>query len=617
MKLRKVSLIAILVLLLTLLLLALIYSNVKAETSLPVLNVNTGLSYATIQEAIDANSTLNGNTIQVNAGTYYENVVVNKSVSLVGASKLSTMIDGQVLGSVVNVTASNVNVTGFTIRNSKYGYSGVGVYRSNGDNVSGNIVKSNYDGIYFYDSNDSIVSDNDVEGNEYGIHLYGSSNVNVSGNVASGNMNGIHLDVSWNNNVVDNNASSNSGNGIYLYGSTNNTLLGNELFSNVGRGIRLHYSDNNALLSNIVSSNGYGIYLYGSGGNILSDNMAIFNNESGILFFESGENTITSGDISNNTFGVWLINSDGNGISGNNISGNGQYGIRLWNSSSNIFFHNNFIENAVQNVEQPANNSLFNLWDYDSEGNFWGDYNASASMNGIGQNPYIVDDRSYLGVYSQDSFPLTGQYLQFTAAFANQSIIVAFVSNSTVSGFQYTHNQDSNIGTVSFEVNGSKGNGFCRIIIPNILIAPPYLVTVDNVSVPFSLVQANGTYTWVYFTYQLSAHEVMITTVAPIVSPGVPIWSEWWFWGLSGLVLVGAVLGASTFKYRRKVIEQTAILQGYSPFVIAEALFKADIDRRTLKIKEFEEKYGVKIQPRSTLEDVIRSLETKEKEEKS
>src|SRR5271157_1553911 len=98
MKLRKVSLIAILVLLLTLLLLALIYSNVKAETSLPVLNVNTGLSYATIQEAIDANSTLNGNTIQVNAGTYYENVVVNKSVSLVGASKLSTMIDGQVLG---------------------------------------------------------------------------------------------------------------------------------------------------------------------------------------------------------------------------------------------------------------------------------------------------------------------------------------------------------------------------------------------------------------------------------------------------------------------------------------------------------------------------------------
>jgi hypothetical protein len=50
--------------------------------------------------------------------------------------------------------------------------------------------------------------------------------------------------------------------------------------------------------------------------------------------------------------------------------------------------------------------------------------------------------------------------------------------------------------------------------------------------------------------------------------------------------------------------------------VIAEALFKADIERRGLKIKEFERKYGVKIQPRSTLEDVIRTLEAKEKEEK-
>jgi hypothetical protein len=69
--------------------------------------------------------------------------------------------------------------------------------------------------------------------------------------------------------------------------------------------------------------------------------------------------------------------------------------------------------------------------------------------------------------------------------------------------------------------------------------------------------------------------------------------------------------------YRRKAAEQTKLLRAYSPFVIAEALFKADIERRGLKIKEFGEKYGIKIQPRSTLEDVIRSLEAKEKEEKS
>ena len=83
-----------------------------------------------------------------------------------------------------------------------------------------------------------------------------------------------------------------------------------------------------------------------------------------------------------------------------------------------------------------------------------------------------------------------------------------------------------------------------------------------------------------------------------------------------GLTLIGAVLASFTVKYRRKVTEQTKLLQAYSPFVVAEELFKADIERRGLKIKEFEKKYGVKIQPRSNLEDVMRSLETKEKEEK-
>jgi hypothetical protein len=90
----------------------------------------------------------------------------------------------------------------------------------------------------------------------------------------------------------------------------------------------------------------------------------------------------------------------------------------------------------------------------------------------------------------------------------------------------------------------------------------------------------------------------------------------WWFWGMIGLALVGVLLASLSVMYGRKAAEQTRLLRTYSPFVIAEALFKADIERRGLRIKEFEKKYGVKIQPRSTLEDVLRGLETKEKEEK-
>jgi len=83
------------------------------------------------------------------------------------------------------------------------------------------------------------------------------------------------------------------------------------------------------------------------------------------------------------------------------------------------------------------------------------------------------------------------------------------------------------------------------------------------------------------------------------------------------MVLVEAVLGVFTIKYRRKIVEQRRLLQAFNPLVVAQALFETDVERRDLKIREFEKKYGIKIQPRDTLQDVIGSFEKKEKDEKS
>jgi parallel beta-helix repeat protein len=616
MKLGKPFLFFAFVLLLVLLFQLSLSFEAWAQTSLPVLNVNTGLAYANIQEAINAPATLNGQTIRVNAGTYFENVAVNKSVSLVGENRLDTVIDGGALSSVVNVTVDNASVTGFTVRNSKFGYAGIHVYQSNEDNISGNIVEDNYNGIYLYNSSDDVVEGNEVLSNEYGIHLYSSNNVTVSDNSESNDTNGIHLDVSWNNNLVDNSVYSSGTNGIYLYGSDNNTVYDNDVFSNPGRGIRLQYSSNNTLSGNIFSDDGDGIDLYGSDGNVISDNTASLNNQSGIMLFNSAENAVNGNDILNNTFGVWFLNSNGSTIVGNNISSNSQYGVRLWNSSSNTFFHNNFVDNLIMNFEQPTNTSVLNLWDNGVEGNFWGNFDVGTSVDGIGSNPYVVDQGA-LGIYGQDSHPLAGQYSQFAAAFENQSYTVTVVSNSAISGFQYQQGQGNGTDAISFQVSGIKGNSFCRICIPNVLVTSPYAVTGDGASLSFTVVMTNGTYTWLYFTYPSSVRELMLSTPAPIVPPVVPVWSLWWFWGISGLVVVGAVLGGFTFKYHRKVVEQSRVLEAYGPFMVAEALFNADLERRGMKIKEFEAKYGVKIQPRSTLEDVIRSLEKKQMEEES
>lgn len=611
----KALLIAVIALLLTSLLTASMGPNLHADTSLRVLNVDTGSAYATIQDALNAGSTLNGHTIQVDVGTYYENVVVNKSVSLVGESVFNTIVDGSALGSAIRIMANRVNVSGFTIRNSSYGYSGIFLDHSAGANISKNIVRNSYNGIYIYSSTEVTVTDNDILGNEYGIHLYSSGNNNVSNNDASNNMNGIHLDNSSNNTLVGNNLWSNTGNGIYLYGSYNNTLSNNNASSNYGRGIRLHFSTDNTLSNNDVSGNRYGISLYGSGNNVLNGNDASFNNESGILLQDiSDGNIITRNTVSSNLQGIWFIDSGNSAISGNNVSSNQAYGVRFWNSSRNSLFHNNFVNNSGKNVEQPSNTSILNLWDVGAEGNFWDDYQAAASVNGIGVTPYIVDANA-LGVYGQDSYPLMGRFFEFSALVEGQSYITTVVSSSAVTGFEYDRGPDNKTNAMSFNVSATQGTGFCLICIPHALAAPSYVVTADQAPpLSINLVRTNGTHTWVYFTYSHSTSGLMIRSNLPVVE-NVPIWSLWWFWGMIVLAGVGAVLASVSVVYSRKAAEQAKLLRAYSPFVIAEALFKADIERRGLRIKEFERKYGVKIQPRSTLEDVMRSLETKEKEE--
>ena len=81
--------------------------------------------YATIQEAI--NNANEGDTVFVRAGTYYEHVVVNKAISLIGEDPSSTIIDGNESGTVVFITADNVDVDGFMIQN---GGEGIRLYHS-------------------------------------------------------------------------------------------------------------------------------------------------------------------------------------------------------------------------------------------------------------------------------------------------------------------------------------------------------------------------------------------------------------------------------------------------------------------------------------------------------
>jgi len=242
--------------------------SVKAGTDVIYVPTN----YTTIQEAI--NHANPGDTIFVYKNrTYFEHVVVNKSVSLVGEDRDSTIVDGSGTGNVFSIEANNVSIESFTVRR---GDSGVLVEHSSGNDISHNKITDSRDGIILSFSSNTVVSGNTISSNNYyGIYLNYASNNVVSDNVITNNVDGISLNYASNNVVFGNTVSSNDY-GISLDSSSNNVILGNTITNNF-LGISLIISNNTIYHNNFNNTrqvNSYAsknIWDYGNEGNYWSN----------------------------------------------------------------------------------------------------------------------------------------------------------------------------------------------------------------------------------------------------------------------------------------------------------------------------------------------------------
>jgi parallel beta-helix repeat protein len=234
---------------------------------------NGPADFDNIQEAI--NNASSGDTVFVHIGTYYEHVVINKTITLVGEDNNFTIIDGNETNNVICIRANNVTVESFTVTKSgMYPYSGILVDHSMGCIIINNKVIYNYEGINLLYSRSNVVCGNTISSNYDGICLYSSSNNVVSGNtVVSSNYDGICLYSSSNNVVSGNTVVSNNHDGILFYSSSNNVVSGNVILHNNFAGMSLYYSSNNVVCGNTMLSNYPGINLA-----FLSSNNTIYHN---------------------------------------------------------------------------------------------------------------------------------------------------------------------------------------------------------------------------------------------------------------------------------------------------------------------------------------------------
>jgi len=392
--------------------------------------------FTLIQDAINASS--DGDTVFVYNGTYYDKLVVNRSINLTGENKNSTIIDGDGLfTSIIWIEANHTIVSGFTIRNG-----GLGAWNLNNNNnitISGNFFTNTGTALVFTEDSHTII-DNHFQYNGGVIRLTGSSN-NIIDNFLLNNYGvGIYLNGGWFNNVFNNTLSSSSG--IDVRAGDSNKVIGNKI-SNDNYGIAMyHGADGNYIINNtimntteaistfdssygnsfignnisesdygiessylvgdnkiednIMLSNIYGIYLDNTYDVINITNNRLINNEYGIYFINSGRNNITGNTFFENTYGIYFNQSNKSQIKYNIITSNNEsgvciinsdnniirnntiscngYGLNLLNSSDNIFHHNNIIKNVNQAC---LTNSLNNIWDDGmGEGNYWSDYNG-------------------------------------------------------------------------------------------------------------------------------------------------------------------------------------------------------------------------------------------------
>jgi parallel beta-helix repeat protein len=216
--------------------------------------------YATIQAAVDAAE--DGARIYVRNGVYPENVVVNKTVMLIGENWDETKIVGNWTQNYlrpITINHDGVKVEGFGLVDS---YAGVTIGQVGNCTITGNKFLNNKYGIMITTSSGNTITGNIIESAKegaYAIELTRASNNLISGNQITSAAIGISVTdslisqtdvITSQNNTITTNHISNCNDKAVRFMFTKENLLSANSITNCTVGLALMWTDDNVVYGN-------------------------------------------------------------------------------------------------------------------------------------------------------------------------------------------------------------------------------------------------------------------------------------------------------------------------------------------------------------------------------
>ena len=506
--------------------------------------------YPTIQEAVNAANP--GDTIFVKAGIYYENVVIDKPINLIGEDFATISGFGLEYGpwGLVTITSSNVTICGFSIVNSSYFGAGIGIFINSVDyvNITRNVIRNHDYGIDIRYSTGDFISNNVISDcKTYGMTIgFNSRNVILKGN----NMTNNYVNLAVYDSYIHDIDATNLVDGKPVYYWVNQTQK--VVPTNAGYVALINSKDivvenltishsqivlantTSSILRNLIVSDGWsGIRLLSSNSNILT-NLTLKKCIAGIRLDNSHNNIINNIKVFEfYDSAICLDESDENLIFDNDITLNWEYasGICIWSASKNKIYHNNFF--ILEGYRVDIVKSKFNYWDdgYPSGGNYWSDYTGvdlysgpfqnETGSDGIGDTPYIIDANNIDWYPLMKPYPWANHDVGITSVKVSKTIVGQGYSMSINVMFFNYGNGTENINTTVYANTAMIGE------INNITIAERSSITLTFTWNTIGF--AYGNYTiWAYVEPVLGETDTVDNNMTSIIQVHVGVPGNVW-----------------------------------------------------------------------------------------